>query len=80
MTGVVWVAWQGSTVSHAAPGVDTRDVRKGSFPLACGRWAPDAWNVDGDGVYCGPAASVKPRCRRCDKYLTAAAGSVMVSS
>lgn len=63
---MTWVAWQGSTVRHAAP-VDPRDARVGSFPLACGRWAPDGWQVGGDGVYAGGAAMVKPPCKRCLK-------------
>ena len=65
---IVWVAWQGSSVSHAAvAGVAPGDVRVGSFPLECGRWAPDGFDVSGDGVYTGPAANIKPRCKRCSK-------------
>ncbi len=43
-----WVRWRtGSRYSRAHFGeADRRDVRNGSFPLACGRWAPDGFDVD----------------------------------
>lgn len=62
---MTWVRWTGATVAHAAPGVRPADVRLGSFPLACGRWAPDPMDrlVDVRVVEGGR------RCRRCEAAL-----------
>jgi hypothetical protein len=43
----VWVTWTGATRSHlGVGGVRPGDVRVGGFPLECGRWAPEAFDVD----------------------------------
>jgi hypothetical protein len=60
----LWVTWGGSKVAHAADrAVKLVDVRSGSFPLACGRFAPDGWdkNLRED------VGNYKPRCKRCVK-------------
>ncbi len=43
-----WMQWRtGSRYSRAHYAeVFPADVRVGSFPLVCGRWAPDAWDAD----------------------------------
>lgn len=69
---VLWVTWQakgrdphGSNPkagrSHAAINVGAANIRNGSFPLACGRWAPDGFDAD-----ITVAGSVK-QCARCMK-------------
>lgn len=62
ITDVVWVSWEGATVAHAAAaGERAGDVRNGSFPLRCGRWAPDGWDRE---VFVRESG---PRCRRCEE-------------
>ena len=59
----LWISWDRAKRAHAADiGVQTGDVRNGSFPLACGRWAPDGWDAN---VY----TSSKARCSKCQKVL-----------
>lgn len=56
----VWVTWSGSKRAHAAVvGVTPQDVPRGSFPLQCGRWAPDGWDADVS------VTSMSRRCKRC---------------
>lgn len=68
----LWVTWEPrgrdpytnprSRVAHAAdPAV--RSVTSGSFPLACGRWAPDGFDAT---IVVDP---YKRRCRGCEKAL-----------
>lgn len=71
---LVWVTWAPrgrdpytnpkSKVAHAAVNVGTNNVRNGSFPLACGRWAPD-----GHDAVISPSSG--RRCRRCERALAA---------
>lgn len=58
----LWVSWNGATRSHAASrGVNPGDVRNGSFPLMCGRWAPDGWDKDVE------QNATKRRCPKCQQ-------------
>lgn len=54
-------------VINAGPNA-TGAVRNGSFPLACGRWAPDGWDA---------IIEVEPfprrRCKRCEAAVARAA-------
>ena len=61
-----WVRWRiGSRYSRAHRGeADRGDVRNGSFPLACGRWAPDGFDVD--ELYADEGGT---RCRACSRKL-----------
>jgi hypothetical protein len=57
----IWVTW--AKVAHlAARGVAAGDVRSGSFPLVCGRWAPDGWDAE-----VSIASAGAKRCARCSK-------------
>lgn len=59
----VWVAWDGQAKrAHAAAlkPFGKRAVRAGSFPLACGRYAPDGTEF---AVY---VATDEPHCKRCE--------------
>lgn len=68
-TNTTWIAWEPrgrdpytnprSAVAHATR---SNDVRVGSYPLACGRWAPDGWDAN---IHVSHAR----RCRRCEKAL-----------
>jgi hypothetical protein len=74
----VWVSW--TTVSrdpyglrpglaHAAVrGVRAGDVRSGSFPLACGRWAPDGWDASVS------VSTYGRRCKRCEAVVRKESG------
>lgn len=74
MTTTAWFTWTSkgrdlftnpkSTVAHAGvQGARAEDARTGSFPLACGRWAPDGWDAE---IVVAPHAR---RCKRCLKAL-----------
>jgi hypothetical protein len=75
MTAATWVTWEPrgrdpytnprSRVAHAAA-ARANDVTGGSYPLACGRWAPDGH----DAII---RTSSGRRCRRCEKALAGAA-------
>lgn len=70
-----WISWEPrgrdpytnprSRVAHAFVG-SAGDISNGSFPLACGRWAPDGWDAN---IH----ESSGRRCRRCEKALQAQA-------
>jgi len=66
MTTPLWVSWPGASLAHAAdPNVRTAsDVRCGSFPLACGRFAPDGFDKNVE-----IALASKAHCDRCEKAL-----------
>jgi hypothetical protein len=67
-----WVTWEPrgrdpytnprSRVAHAAPASTGGSLTNGSYPLACGRWAPD-------GIDAIITPSSGRRCRRCEKAL-----------
>lgn len=59
---VTWVQWTGTTRAHAGiEGVRPDAVRNGSFPLECGRWAPDAWDAE---LWQAPNGRKCERCRK----------------
>jgi hypothetical protein len=68
MTARVRVTWTGATRDHlAAAGVRPDDVRGGSFPLMCGRWAPDPMDRMVDVFH---ATGRNRLCARCAQAFT----------